>query len=146
MSQAGWPIEKAGSTEATLLSPQQLIRSVSVLLHASQERAKKFVTGTIKAGNPMLVNTRGTEDFDKLKGNKDFKPLHKLLLHRHFILDALADMPERRAEWELAGQTLESFIDIVWIRGYSSDDDRWEGTMLAREFVWRFSKLAPPER
>jgi hypothetical protein len=98
----------------------------------------------------MQVNQRsgrGSEDaFDALLGNKDFRPLLKLLRGRSHLLAALRDHPEEQVKWDAAAGVLESFIDLVWFEGCQTFDDRWVATGLAREFVYRFSQVVPPEQ
>lgn len=103
----------------------------------------------------MMVDTgRDSDSFDQLKGNKDFRPVFKLLQARDRLLAAFDQVnnPRRPAlsalkqRWEDCGRVLHAFIDLVWMQGCTSYDARWTGTGLAREFVWRFYKVAPVER
>jgi hypothetical protein len=67
----------------------------------------------------MMVDTsRNADEFDKLVGNKDFRPVLKLLLGRQHLLRALQDtaLPEwddKASMWGDCGSVLEAFIGLV---------------------------------
>jgi hypothetical protein len=138
---------------ALSVNAQLLLTRVVVGCAAVQPRARKFIQATEAAGNTLMVNASSSADaFDKLVGNKDFRPVYKLLQGRGRMIQALVDPPyndvwnNRAREWAKCGDVLQQFIDRVWMQGCSNDDERWQGIQLAREFIWRFSQLAPVQR
>lgn len=100
------------------------------------------------AGNTMEVyqssSAKHGNDFEELSGNKDFRPLMKLLTGRHYLMSNMT--ASERAGWEAAGKTLEDLIKRVWFEGCSTDDHRAEATGLALKFVWQFSQVQPVSR